>query len=96
MFVAWFGAFNVDSLSGIPRGVQAHYLVDYWNNLIGKNFKWISQLVIFSLHWGGCDPIVFDLWKATGELGALVWCTKILDMDQYIVRLLVSATKSPA
>ena len=52
MFVAWFGAFNVDSLSGIPRGVQAHYLVDYWNNLIGKNFKWISQLVIFSLHWG--------------------------------------------
>lgn len=85
-FVAWFSASNVNGLVGIPRGVGARYLIDYRNNLIGKHFKWISQLAVFSLHWGGCDPIVFDLWKATGELGALVWCTKILDMDQYMVR----------
>lgn len=84
-FIAWLSASNVDGLTGIPHGVQAHYLISYRNNLIGKHFKWISQLTIFNLHWGGCNPIVFDLWKATGELCALVWCTKIPDMDQYMV-----------
>ena len=86
-FITWFGASNVDGLAGVPRGVQARYLVEYKNNLVGKHFKWISQLAVFSLHGGGCDLIVFDLWKATGELSALVWCTKILDMDQYMVRI---------
>ena len=86
-FIAWFGASDVDGLGGVPRGVQARYLLEYKNNLVGKHFKWISQLVIFSLHGVGCDPIIFDLWKATGELSALVWCTKILDMDQYVVRV---------
>lgn len=89
-FIAWLGASDVNGLVGVPRGVQARYLVEYKNNLIGKNFKWISQLTVFNLHWGGCDPIFFDLWKATGELGALVWCTKILDMDQYTVGLVRS------
>jgi hypothetical protein len=88
--VAWLGTRNVDGLAGVPSGVQARYLIDYKNNLVGKNFKWISQLMAFSLHWGGCDPIVFDLWKATGELGTLVWCTKILDVDQYVVRMTTS------
>jgi len=86
-FIAWFGASDVDGLAGVPRGVQARYLLEYKNNLVGKHFKWISQLAVFSLHGVGCDPIIFDLWKATGELSALVWCTKILDMDQYLVRI---------
>ena len=86
-FIAWLGASNVDGLPGVPRGVQARYLVEYKNNLTGKYFKWISQLAVFSLHGVGCDPILFDLWKASGELSALVWCTKILDMDQYVVRI---------
>ena len=89
-FIAWLGACNVDGLPGVPRGVQAEYLVEYRNNLVGKHFKWISQLMVFSLHWGGCDLILFDLWKATGELGALVWCTKILDIDQHAVRWIMS------
>lgn len=87
-FAACLRACNVDGLPGIPRGVQAKYLIEYRNSLVGKHFKWISQLMVFSLHWGSCDTILFDLWKATGELSALVWCTKILDMDQYAVRLL--------
>ena len=94
-FIAWLGASDVDGLAGIPRGVQARYLVEYKNSLVAKHFKWISQLTVFNLHWGGCDPIVFDLWKATGELGALVWCTKILDMDQYTVRLIGSVDDGP-
>ena len=89
-FVAWLGTRDVDGLAGVPCGVQASYLVAYRGNLIGKHFKWISQLTVFSLHWGGCDPILFDLWKATGELGALVWFTKILDVDQYVVSLIIS------
>ena len=83
-FVAWLSASNVDGL-GVTRGVQARNLVNYKGSLVGKHFKWISQLAAFNLHWGACDPIVFDLWKATGELGALIWCQKILDMDQYTV-----------
>lgn len=95
-FIAWLGGSNVDGLAGIPHGVQARYLINYRNNLVGKHFKWISQLATFNLHWDGCDPTIFDLWKATGELGALVWCTKILDMDQYAVRLIVCAVRPPA
>jgi len=95
-FIAWLRASNVDGLAGVPHGVQAHYLVDFRNNLVGKNFKWISQLTVFNLHQGSCDPIVFDLWKATGELCALLWCTKILDMDQYVVTLITPITKPPA
>jgi hypothetical protein len=94
-FVAWLGASNVDGLASIPRGVQAGYLVKYKNSLVGKHFKWLSQLAVFNLHWGGCDPIIFDLWKATGGLCALIWCTKILNMDQYIVRLVASMMQLP-
>ena len=89
-FIAWLNGSNIDGLPGVPRGVQAYYLIDYHNNLVGKHFKWILQLMTFNIHWGGCDPTVFDLWRATGELGALVWCTKILDMGQYMVGLTVS------
>ena len=85
-FIAWLGASNIDGL-GVTHGVQARNLVNYRGNLVGKHFKWLSQLAVFSLHWGGCNPITFDLWKATGELGALVWYQKILDMDQYVVGL---------
>ena len=95
-FAAWLSGSNIEGLPGVPRGVEAHYLVQYNNNLVGKHFKWISQLAVFSLHWGGCDLIMFDLWKATGELGALVWFTKILDMDQYTVRVNRSMVMSPA
>jgi hypothetical protein len=92
-FIGWLGASSVDGLPGVPHGVQAHYLVNYRNNLVAKNFKWISQLTVFNLHWGGCDPVVFDLWKATGELGALLWCTKILDINQHLVSLVIFVIK---
>lgn len=94
-FIAWLSACDIDGLAGVPYGVQASYLVAYRKNLVGKHFKWISQLIIFSLHLGACDPMLFDLWKATGELGALVWCTKILDMDQYVVRWIISQQDHP-
>ena len=85
-FIAWLSASNIDGL-GATRGVQAQNLVNYRKGLVSKHFKWISQLTAFSLHWGACNPITFDLWKATGELSALVWHQKILDMNQYMVWL---------
>jgi len=85
-FIAWLCSSDVDGLSGVLCGVQSRLTsLNTRTVLLEKHFKWISQLATFNLHWGGCNPITFDLWKATGELSALVWCAKILDMDEYTV-----------
>lgn len=75
----------IDGLS-IPA-IRAEYMVQYKNSLIGKHFKTLQQLAVFHLHNDLCTPLLFDLWKATGELGALIWMDKITDMDQYLVSL---------
>ena len=64
-------ASSLDGLSGSCE--DAEYLVSYKNNLIGRQFKFIQQLAIFHLHRDMCSDLVFDLWRATGELGALLW-----------------------
>lgn len=61
-------------------------MVQYKNSLIGKHFKTLQQLGVFHLH-GLCTPKVFDLWKASGEFGALLWYHEIKDMAGYLVRL---------
>ncbi len=63
---------------------RAAYLVQYKNSLIVKHFKTLQQLAIFHLH-DLCSPQIFELWKATGELGALLWYSEIQDMDAYLV-----------
>ena len=82
--IAWLSTSNVNRL-GVAHRVQAWKLVNYKGSLVGKHFKWILQLTAFNLHWGGCNPIIFNPWKAISELGALIWCQKVLDMDQYTV-----------
>lgn len=77
-------ASSLDGLSGSCE--DAEYLISYKNNLIGRQFKFIQQLAIFHLHRDMCNNLVFDLWKATGELGALLWYPVINDMEQYLVR----------
>ncbi|KAK0444640.1 uncharacterized protein EV420DRAFT_1721990 [Desarmillaria tabescens] len=67
---------------------RAAYLVQYKNSLIGKHFKTLQQLAIFHLH-ELCPPQIFTLWKATGELGALLWYPEIRDIDQYLIDLQV-------
>jgi hypothetical protein len=71
--------------------VDSDYLVSYKNNLVGRHFKIITQLAIFHLHWVGLDRLSFDLWKATGELNALLWYPEIQDMAQYTVMLILVA-----
>jgi len=75
---------SLDGLSGSRE--DAEYLVSYKNNLIGRQFKFIQQLAIFHLRRDMCGDLVYDLWKAMGELGALVWYPVINNMDQYLVR----------
>ncbi|KAK7445751.1 hypothetical protein VKT23_014747 [Stygiomarasmius scandens] len=62
---------------------RAAYLIKYKNSLIGKHFKILQQLGIFQVH-DLCPPSIFNLWKASGELGAMIWFTEIDNMDMYL------------
>ncbi|KAJ7444523.1 hypothetical protein B0H11DRAFT_1746826 [Mycena galericulata] len=75
---------SIDGLSIPPP--RPRYVVQYKNSLIGKHFKMLQQLGVFHLH-GLCSPLLFELWKATGELGAYLWFPEIKNMDVYLARL---------
>jgi hypothetical protein len=70
---------NMASLCG-------RYIVKYKNSLIGKHFKVLQQLGAFHLHDDLCGKTMFNLWKASGELGALLWFPEIRNREQYLVR----------
>lgn len=74
---------SIDGLSLPP--VNARYLLQYKNSLIGKHFKAIQQLGIFHLYDGLCPENLFQLWRANGELGALLWYPEIDNMSTYLV-----------
>jgi hypothetical protein len=83
LFAARLQSSSVDGLSIPP--LRAQYLVQYKNSLIGKHFKSLQQLAVFHLDEKLCSPQVFDLWKANGDLGALLWYPEINDMEMYLV-----------
>ncbi|KAI0827855.1 hypothetical protein BC628DRAFT_1409428 [Trametes gibbosa] len=60
------------------------FILRYPNSLLGKHFKILQQLAIFQLYDGVCPPLVFELRKATGELGAVLWFHKIANLNQYL------------
>jgi hypothetical protein len=63
---------QASSLSGLTTPPpRAAYLVQYKNSLVGKHFKILQQLAIFHVH-DLCPDNLFNLWKATGELGAML------------------------
>ncbi|PPQ83741.1 hypothetical protein CVT24_007640 [Panaeolus cyanescens] len=73
---------SIDGLS-IPA-LRAQYMVQYKNSLVGKHLKSLRQIGVFHLHNGLCSQEIFDLWKATGDLGALLWFPEIRDLDAYL------------
>ncbi|EPQ52923.1 hypothetical protein GLOTRDRAFT_46299 [Gloeophyllum trabeum ATCC 11539] len=64
--------------------VRAKYMVQYKNALVGRHFKALQQVAIFHLHGDLCSDLMFDLWRATGELGAYLWYHQINDMKAYL------------
>ncbi|TFY77625.1 hypothetical protein EWM64_g6387 [Hericium alpestre] len=73
---------SLDGLTLAP--LRAQYMTQYKNSLIGKHFKALQQLAVFHLNDKLCPPRLLALWKATGELGALLWYPEITNMETYL------------
>ncbi|KAJ6595239.1 hypothetical protein DFH09DRAFT_906296, partial [Mycena vulgaris] len=88
LFAARLQSASFDGLNISP--LRASYLVQYKNSLIGKHFKGLQQLAVFQLDDKLYSPVVFELWKANGVLGALLWYPEIKNMDEYLADLAVA------
>ncbi|KAJ7343854.1 hypothetical protein DFH08DRAFT_915038 [Mycena albidolilacea] len=55
------------------HAIRANYIMQYARSLIGRQFKTIIQTT----------RLQFTVWKAVGELSALLWVPEILDLTQY-------------
>ncbi|KAJ3780374.1 hypothetical protein GGU10DRAFT_397813 [Lentinula aff. detonsa] len=65
--------------------IQAAYMVQYRNNLIGKHFKTLMQILPFHVHnFAKLGPVHFRLIRSVGMLGPLLWTPEIKDLDQYL------------
>lgn len=85
LFAARLQSSSLDGLS--ISSLRADYMVHYKGSLIGRHFKALQQLGAFHLHEGLCDKLFMDLWKVSGELGALLWYPEISNMPEYLVSL---------
>ncbi|TFY61280.1 hypothetical protein EVJ58_g4612 [Rhodofomes roseus] len=88
LFATRLRSASIDGLNIPP--IRAAYIVQYKNGLIGKHFKALQQVGVFQLDDALCDSRVFDLWRATGELGAMLWFEEIENMDVYLVNKIYS------
>ncbi|KAJ7867689.1 hypothetical protein B0H14DRAFT_3587901 [Mycena olivaceomarginata] len=66
--------------------LRAGYMIQYQNNLIGKHFKSLMQILVFHAH-KICTPEQFRLIQTAGDLGARLWVPEIDNMDQYLAQL---------
>jgi len=64
-------------------------MVQYRNNLIGKHFKSLMQILLFAIH-DLVTPKEQALVHAVGALGAVLWVHEIDNMNEYIVHLILT------
>jgi hypothetical protein len=82
-FTIRFASTDTDGL--VAPDIRVSYIWQYKENLTGKHFCYILQTETFHLH-DLVDDALFELVKAIGFLGAVLWIPEIDDMDEYTVR----------
>ncbi|KAJ7354589.1 hypothetical protein DFH08DRAFT_922891 [Mycena albidolilacea] len=73
------------------HAIHANYIMQYAGSLIGRQFKTIIQTAVFHLH-NLVTEDQFTVWKAVGELSALLWVPEIGDLVQYRNNLKIAVT----
>ncbi|KIJ08369.1 hypothetical protein PAXINDRAFT_88937, partial [Paxillus involutus ATCC 200175] len=76
LFTVRLQASSIDGLTIPP--LRAAYILQYKNGLIGKHFKALQQLAFST------SAIPSELFRSTGELGAMLWYHEIDNMDTYL------------
>ncbi|KAJ7085866.1 hypothetical protein C8R43DRAFT_909119 [Mycena crocata] len=69
--------------------IRASYMMQYKNNLIGKHYKTLVQVLSFHVH-DICTPEQFTLIKAAGDLAARLWVPEINEMEVYLADLKIA------